>query len=159
MPLEPVEKARAAEFRVSNIKLSEPTKKERRALLGVSLIIIAISRIGLLPSKISAIGIEFNQTDQHILLWILIIINGYFLFGWLINVYNDFYSWRKNENEFLSDYQNMTLNNIRQWVNSYLENKTPPEILKSMSIDERNQKGDKLFNAKKEVYAYCFCSG
>ena len=38
--------------------LSEITRKERRALLGVSTLCIAITHANLVPTKISALGIE-----------------------------------------------------------------------------------------------------
>jgi len=43
--------------------LSEVTRRERRALLGVSALSIAMSITHLIPTKISALGVEFPPTE------------------------------------------------------------------------------------------------
>ena len=61
--------------------LSKETRLERRNLLGASAIGIVIVKTGLVPSKISALGIEFSQTDQRSLLLAIAAVISYFL-GW-----------------------------------------------------------------------------
>jgi hypothetical protein len=62
-----MEKAKPSEIRLRD-PLGEVARKERRALLGVSAVGIVIVKSGLVPSKVTALGIKFNQTDQRSLL-------------------------------------------------------------------------------------------
>tara|TARA_B100000780_G_C21014483_1_gene406360 strand:+ start:304 stop:522 length:219 start_codon:yes stop_codon:yes gene_type:complete len=57
---------------------NETTRKTRRNLLVSSLIGVAISKIGLVPEKISAFGIDFSKSNQSALLTLLIFIVSYF---------------------------------------------------------------------------------
>src|SRR5436305_2954409 len=59
--------------------LSEVTRKERRTLLGVAALGIVVAKAGIVPSRISALGVEFGKTDQATLLRMLALIIGYFL--------------------------------------------------------------------------------
>jgi hypothetical protein len=59
--------------------LSKVARAERRTLLGVSTIGIVIAKSGLVPAKITALGIEFDQADQSLLLKMLAWIVVYFL--------------------------------------------------------------------------------
>ena len=75
-------------------QLSKETRTERRTLLGVSAIGIVIVKTGLVPAKISALGIEFNQTDQRSLLLAVAAVTIYFLIAFLIYAASDFLLWR-----------------------------------------------------------------
>ena len=57
--------------------LSEVTRKERRSLLGISMLGIVITQAELVPTKISALGVEFSQANQAVLLLILAFVVGY----------------------------------------------------------------------------------
>ena len=74
--------------------LSEVTRNERRVLLGVSIIGIALVKTGLVPSKISALGIEFSQTDQKSFLLILALVALYFTAAFTVYAASDFIAWR-----------------------------------------------------------------
>jgi len=74
--------------------LSDVTRKERKFLMGVSIVGITIVKAGLVPSKISALGIEFQPVHQNSLLTILALINLYFLVAFVIYSVSDFLSWR-----------------------------------------------------------------
>ena len=88
--------------RVSTVKseatlrdpLSEVTRKERRTLLGVAALGIVVARAGIVPSRISALGVEFGKTDQLTLLRMLALIIGYFLLAFLTYALSDFMAWR-----------------------------------------------------------------
>jgi hypothetical protein len=58
--------------------LSEVTRKERRLLLGVSVLGLAMVKIGLVPQKISALGVEFSSVNQKTLLYLIALIVVYF---------------------------------------------------------------------------------
>ena len=51
--------------------VSDQTRRERTALLMLCALAIVIATTGLVPSKISALGIEFSATDQRRLLLIV----------------------------------------------------------------------------------------
>ena len=74
--------------------LSDVTRKERRLLLGVSVIGIALVKIGLVPSKISAFGIDFTPVNQKSLVYLFAVIVIYFLAAFIIYSASDFIAWR-----------------------------------------------------------------
>lgn len=85
-----------SEFPIIKIKnpLSEETRKERWHLLLISAVSITIVKTGLIPTKISALGIEFSQTNQRTLLNILIAITVYFALAFVIYALSDFWTYR-----------------------------------------------------------------
>jgi hypothetical protein len=74
--------------------LSEVTRKERRLLLGVSIIGIVLAKAGLMPQKISSLGVEFTPINQKFLLNLCAIIVAYFLIAFIIYAATDFIAWR-----------------------------------------------------------------
>jgi len=74
--------------------LSEVTRKERRFLLGVCVIGITVVKTGLLPTKISALGIEFGTSDQKSLMLVFFLVTIYFLAAFVIYGLTDFFAWR-----------------------------------------------------------------
>jgi hypothetical protein len=75
--------------------LSEVTRRERRMLLAVSMIGITLVKMQLVPTRISALGIEFEKTDQQSLLIILAFIVIYFVVAFILYAGADFLAWRK----------------------------------------------------------------
>lgn len=73
--------------------LSDVTRKERVYLLAVSTIGIAIVKTGLVPSRISALGIQFDAANQNALLLLLGIVAAYFLSAFVIYAVADFFAW------------------------------------------------------------------
>ena len=74
--------------------LTEVTRKERRALLGMAAIGIIVVKTGLVPSKISALGIDFSLTDQTMLFRALGCVICYFLVAFILYAASDFVAWR-----------------------------------------------------------------
>jgi hypothetical protein len=74
--------------------LSEVTRKERRSLLGVSLIGLAVAKVGLLPEEITTFGIKFAAQDKGGLLHLLVFIISFYLIAFLIYALSDFVTWR-----------------------------------------------------------------
>jgi hypothetical protein len=68
--------------------LSNDTKKKRRSLLAVSVVSIVIVMGKILPTKISALGIELSVKNHEDFLLMIKLILVYFLFNYL------FYLWR-----------------------------------------------------------------
>jgi hypothetical protein len=75
-------------------------------LLGVSIVGYAVVKTGLIPTKISALGIEFNQSNQQALLNILALITTYFLVAFVIYVAADFLAWHRAYHEYLVNMDN-----------------------------------------------------
>src|SRR5260370_32381246 len=93
--------------------LSHVTRNERRLLLGVSMVGITLVKTGLVPEKISTLGIEFTKTNQKSLLAIISFVTIYFLFAFAIYAAADFIAWRLAFHNALSS-----------WItNSYLQAK------------------------------------
>src|SRR5215212_9174358 len=55
-------------LKLINDPLQDVTRKERKSLLGVSALGIAMVKAGLVPQKISALGIDFQQLNEKVLL-------------------------------------------------------------------------------------------
>lgn len=73
--------------------LNETTRKERRNLLATSLIGIIMVKTRFLPSKISALGLEFTSADQSTIILIMAIITTYFIIAFIIYSISDILSW------------------------------------------------------------------
>jgi len=69
--------------------LREVTRKDRRALLRISVIGIVIVKANIMPTKLTAFGIEFGKTDQNFLLLAIFLITLYFLFAFAIYAFSD----------------------------------------------------------------------
>ena len=78
--------------------LSEVTRKERLYLLATSTISVGIVKTGLVPSRISALGIQFEEANQNALLFLIGVVVAYFLVAFIIYAVADFFAW-------LEDYQ------------------------------------------------------
>ncbi len=82
----------------SDIRLRDPlaevTRNERKLLLAVSAIGLIVRHAGLVPTKIAALGIEFSQIDQKMLLKAMGAIVLYFLGAFIIYALSDFVAWR-----------------------------------------------------------------
>ncbi len=86
-----------------NDPLSMVTRRERKFLLVSSITGITIVKTGFIPTKISALGIEFAKTDQNSLLFVLGLIILYFLIAFLIYGTSDFLIWRLTYSSALQD--------------------------------------------------------
>jgi len=75
--------------------LGESTRKQRRGLLGISTIALVVVHADMFPTKISALGIEFSQSDKGVLLLIFTAIVFYFVVAFLVYAAADFISWRQ----------------------------------------------------------------
>ena len=74
--------------------LGEVTRKERRSLLGISMLSIAMTHAKLVPTKISALGVDFDQANQERFLLIIALVVGYYLLAFLIYGLADFSVWQ-----------------------------------------------------------------
>ncbi len=74
--------------------LSEVTRRERRYLLGVSMLGISIAQGGLLPTQISALGISLSGPEQRTLLVLVGLVCLYYLAAFIVYALSDFTSWQ-----------------------------------------------------------------
>jgi len=69
--------------------LSDVTRRERRALLGVAAAGYAVTKTGLVPSKIEALGIEFSPKEQGALLAVFAFVVIYFVVTFVLYAATD----------------------------------------------------------------------
>ncbi len=79
--------------------LSDVTRKERRMLLGISVLSIFVARTGLVPTKISVLGLELAKTDQQTFLWAMAFVVSYFIAAFFLYGLPDFIAWRMSYNK------------------------------------------------------------
>lgn len=76
------------------VKLEDPlsisTRGKRRLLLVTSTIAFAVIQLGLLPTKIEALGIAFEGKNRNDFLFILFAINAYAWVGFVLYAWADF---------------------------------------------------------------------
>lgn len=68
-------------------------------LLGISALSLFIAKTKLVPSKISALGIDFEQADQQAFLQMMAFVVIYFVIAFILYGLTDFLSWRLSYNE------------------------------------------------------------
>ncbi|MGE0468147.1 MAG: hypothetical protein AB7L09_03695 [Nitrospira sp.] len=74
--------------------LSEVTRKERKAFLGVSVLAIAVMKANLLPSELSAFGVKIDNIRREWLITMLTAIVLYLLIVFMAYAFSDFLGWR-----------------------------------------------------------------
>ena len=74
--------------------LRDRTREERKNLLLASAIGLVIARAGLVPSKISFLGVEFTNAQANSLLRIAAAAVGYFIVAFMIYALSDWLIWR-----------------------------------------------------------------
>ena len=81
--------------------LSDITRKERRNLLLTSIFGILVIKMGLIPTHISALGIELTAPNQQVFPKLVGYIVIYFLIAFFICGLSDFFIWRKKLQDYL----------------------------------------------------------
>lgn len=90
--------------------LSEVSRRERRNLLLTSLTGILIAKVGLIPSRISALGIEFTLLEQQALMTSVSFVIGYFVLAFILYGLADFFVWRDKYQKYIEDSAIKSLN-------------------------------------------------
>lgn len=75
--------------------LGEITRKERRNLLIAGTVGVLVAKAGLVPSKISALGIDLSAPAQDAFVMLVGLVIVYFLCAFIIYGVSDFFAWRK----------------------------------------------------------------
>jgi len=92
--------------------LSAHARSLRKSLLLASAAGIAVASTGLVPTKISALGIEFSQADRVSMLWLLGATVAFLLASFAVVSLADFIAWRssiaaKEWNEETAGYESL----------------------------------------------------
>lgn len=74
--------------------LNETTRKVRRNLMAASVIGVVLTKVGLVPSKISAFGVEFTSSNQQALMTLLAVAIVYFAVSFIVYVYSELTAWK-----------------------------------------------------------------
>ena len=77
--------------------LNEVTRKERRALLGTSLLTLAIVWGNLVPKEIKALDIKIEASEEAGLFLSLSVALLYFILAFIVCAYSDFTAWRRSK--------------------------------------------------------------
>jgi hypothetical protein len=89
-------------------------------LLAISLLGVGLVKTGLVPTKIAALGVEFDKTSQKALLFLVAVVAAYFLVAFLIYALADFLAWRRA----LRTYE---LDRMRQYIERERAKRSVPE--------------------------------
>ncbi len=73
---------------------SQGSQKSKRALLILSLLSFAITKGGLLPTSINALGIELSISNIKFILYLLIATMIYLLFSFCFSALSDYLKWK-----------------------------------------------------------------
>ena len=74
--------------------LSDVTRKERRSLLGVSMLGIAIAQAGLVPTEIASLGVKLTEANQSTVLVLLGCVCLYYLAAFVAYAATDYVAWK-----------------------------------------------------------------
>jgi hypothetical protein len=94
--------------------LSQHTRSVRKSLLVASIVATAIATTGLIPAKISALGIEFSRADRGSMLWLLAVIVGFLLISFTVTAAADFTAWRMSFSAKAWDEESRGYDNLRR---------------------------------------------
>ena len=89
---------------ISYDPLTEVTRKERRALLGTSMLGLALAKVPLIPTKLVALGIEFSEVNRQTFVQLYGLIVLYYLVAFLVYAFTDLVAWRRSEHIRYSAY-------------------------------------------------------
>lgn len=81
--------------------LGEITRKVRRNLLIAGTVGVLVAEAGLVPSKISALGIDLSAPAQDVFVMLVGLVIVYFLCAFFIYGVSDFFAWGKTYQDYL----------------------------------------------------------
>jgi hypothetical protein len=96
--------------------LSQHTRGVRKSLLIASVIAIAVAKTGFIPTKISALGLEFSQADRGSMLWLIGAVVAFFLLSFVVSAFGDFMSWRMSQMAKAWDEDSIGYENLRKYI-------------------------------------------
>ena len=115
--------------------LSQNTRVVRKSLLVSSVIAIAVVKTGFIPTKISALGLEFSQADRGSMLWLIGAVVAFFLLSFLVAAFADFMAWRMSHMAKTWDEDLVEHSNLRKSILE--EKKLTDEERETLQVQER----------------------
>lgn len=88
--------------------LSDISRAERRNLLIASAVGILVARAGLVPTRFSTFGLEFQEPQQRVLIWVVLATIVYFFLAFVLYGVADFFIWRKRYQDYLEGVERLT---------------------------------------------------
>lgn len=76
--------------------LSTTTRAERRWLLVSSVVLVALTWGGFVPTKVEALGIEIPTINPRVLVWLTCLVTGYFLAAFIFYYRADHFAVRRS---------------------------------------------------------------
>lgn len=135
-------------FEVDIIRVTDPltshTRGVRKSLLITSVIAMAVAETGFVPTKISALGLEFSQADRGSMLWLVGAIVAFFLISFLVAAFGDFIAWRMSRMAKAWDEDSVGYENLRK---SFLEDKKLTEEEREALQEQERRVGAMWRNA------------
>jgi hypothetical protein len=132
--------------------LSRVTRGERKALLIISTTGITIVKAGIVPTKISALGVEFSPTNQKALLIMIALIIIYLLVAFIIHASADFIAWQishiKSVKKTLYDFQTELKDILKTKLLADADDKKVEEQMQS-TLEAHHILIEKLFSRDK----------
>jgi hypothetical protein len=83
--------------------LSSETRKERRNLLAASVVGFIVATMNVIPTRISALGIELPSPARNYFLYIVIAVTVYFMVAFVVYGTTDYFTWRHKKQEYLTN--------------------------------------------------------
>jgi hypothetical protein len=74
--------------------LTETTRRARRNTLVASVVGIVVVEASLIPTKIVAFGITFNQSNQESFLTLILLLVWYFAITFMVYLYSEMFAWK-----------------------------------------------------------------
>lgn len=137
------------------VRLSDPladvTRKERRSLLGVSMLGIAIALAELVPTEVAGLGVKLSQSNQSTLMVLVGLVCLYYLFAFCIYAASDFVAWQMALREAYSKAalqpptpepeteqeraQEERMAHRYMWLEDFLDKKFPSMLLAGLAVE------------------------
>lgn len=109
--------------------LSKITRAERRMLLAVSGVGLAVFKVPLIPTKVAILGIEFQANNQVAFLQIYALLIGFFALAFTLYALTDFVAWRR-----------MTSIRIHAYEHAVVRRKVATTVEEQAALKEEQQR-------------------
>jgi len=79
--------------------LAPETRSARKALLAASFVGVAVAKVGIVPTKLSTLGLEFEKFHQKGFVLLIAILSVYFLASFFVYALSDFLGWKRSKRQ------------------------------------------------------------
>lgn len=105
--------------------LSSISRIERRNLIISSVVGFLVSKAGIVPQEISALGIKLSLPAQEMFIYLVCATIIYFLVAFLVYGVSDFFIWRKKYQDYLEVVESYNLSWSQEDQEAYDNSYTP----------------------------------